>query len=75
LLISGVQTDLNRVLVGTGVDSGIGKHRIFCDGTKNGSSTYDAVKFAYSLIGENLCATCPQRQGNARADEHLDYVI
>jgi SulP family sulfate permease len=74
-LISGVQSDLSKALAGTGADSGLGAHRIFCDGSNNGSSAYDAVKYAYGLLGDSLCATCPQRQGTSRTDGHLDYVI
>jgi SulP family sulfate permease len=69
LLLCGVHADLGKALARTGLDAQIGVNRIFDGGPR------DAVQLAYSLLGENLCATCPQRQARAWSNEALDYVI
>jgi hypothetical protein len=75
LLLCAVQPDLNKALAGTGLENTIGPRRIFCDRSNNGSSTRDAIKYAYELLGDGLCSTCPQRSVPTGSNEHLDYVI
>ena len=40
-----------------------------------GSSTWDAIHFAYGLLGESLCSTCPRRKEAPPPDRTIDYVI
>jgi SulP family sulfate permease len=40
-----------------------------------GSSTWDAIHFAYGLLGESLCSTCPRRKETPPTDRTIDYVI
>jgi SulP family sulfate permease len=75
LLLCAVQPDLNKALVGTGMDHTIGPRRIFCDRSNNGSSTRDAVNFAYELLAAGTCSACPRRPGAAHTNEPLDFVI
>jgi SulP family sulfate permease len=88
LVLAGVQPDLSRALAGTGLAARIGVRQIFCD-PKNvnshevsatslpsqGSSTWDAIHFAYGLLGESLCSTCPRRKETPPTDRTIDYVI
>jgi SulP family sulfate permease len=62
LLLGGVQTDLKKALVGTGVDVLLGADRIFCEEGRNGSSPGAAIQEAYCVLGDNLCSACPRRQ-------------
>jgi SulP family sulfate permease len=88
LILAGVQPDLSRALTNTGLDGRIGIRQIFCDPKKGnsqeasatsipgqGSSTWDAVHFAYDLLGGNLCITCPRRKETPPTDRTVDYVI
>ena len=88
LILAGVQPDLRRALAGIGLDARIGVSQIFCDLKKanakdvssasfpgQGSSTWDAIYFAYGLLGDNLCPTCPRRKEAPPPDRTMDYVI
>jgi SulP family sulfate permease len=88
LVLAGVQPDLSRALESTGLEARIGARQIFCDPkTANangaatssfpgqGSSTWDAIHFAYTLLGDNLCSTCPRRKAPPPPDRTIDYVI
>jgi SulP family sulfate permease len=75
LLLCAVQPNLSKALASTGLQNTFGPQRIFCDPSNNGSSTRDAIKYAYELLGDSLCATCPQRSETTGGKEHLDYVI
>jgi SulP family sulfate permease len=88
LVLAGVQPDLSRALKGSGLEARIGVQKIFCDPKKlnsrevpatnfpgQGSSTWDAIHFAYHLLGDDLCATCPRRKSPPPPDRTMDYVI
>jgi hypothetical protein len=57
------------------MDSRIDPKHVFCDRPGQNSSTHSAIVFAYELIGEGICATCPRRQGEAETQQPFDYVI
>jgi SulP family sulfate permease len=75
LLLWGVQPDLHKALANTGIDAQIGVNRVFRAAADRGTGTCEAVELAYSLLGDNLCATCPRRHGKTPAGEPLVYVI
>jgi len=79
LLLSGVHPVLRKALTGIGLDARIGVDRIFCQRatqlSSQGSSTGDAIQFAYNLLGDELCSTCPRRQEPTSTMEALDYEI
>jgi SulP family sulfate permease len=74
LLLAGVQLDLKMALTAIGLDARIGMKRIFCEPQwrsngdasatllrNQGASLWDAVEFAYSLLGGKRCAGCPKQ--------------
>jgi SulP family sulfate permease len=74
VLLCGVRRDLAKVLRTTGIEARLGPERIFQETTKVGSSTLDAVRYAYDLLGSDVCATCPRREeGNGK--EPWYYMI
>ena len=88
LVLAGVQPDLSRALTDSGLNARIGVRQIFSDPKKanpqavsatsppvQGSSTWDAVHFAYGLLGDDLCSTCPRRKEAPPTDRTMDYVI
>jgi len=76
LLLSGVQPDLARALATTGLDAQIGASQIFANRPVDGSSTADALRFAYELLGDKRCLICPrQDEATSGAGQPWDYVI
>ncbi len=73
LLLCGVRKDLARVLISCGLVDRIGTAQIFYEREAVGSSTLEAVRYAYDLLGDDLCATCPRRQESGK--EPLYYMI
>lgn len=75
LLLCGVRLEVAQVLGDSGLANRIGAAHIFHEDDAVGSSTLDAVRFAYDLLGEDLCATCPRRQEGGNGKEPLYYMI
>lgn len=72
VLLCGVRRDLARVFRNSGLEDHIGAHRLFRERVGS-SSTLDAVRRAYELLGEDLCFTCPRRSEPEK--EVLYYMI
>jgi SulP family sulfate permease len=70
VFLCGIRSDLAKVLRSS---VHLGPDRIFHEKVGS-SSTLDAVRKAYDLIGDDLCATCPRR-GDAGSKEVLYYMI
>ncbi len=75
VLLCGVRPDVARVLRTTGLEARLGPERIFRETADIGSSTLDAVRRAYELLGNDLCAACPQRTGPPEGKEPWYYMI
>ena len=73
VLLCGVRADLIRVFRSSGLLARVGTERIFQEKVGS-SSTLDAVRQAYDLLGEDLCVSCPRR-GEAGGKEVLYYMI
>lgn len=73
VLLCGVRPDLVTVLQTSGLESSLGRQHIFREEEGVTSSTLDAVRHAYELLGTDLCATCPRRDESVR--EPLYYMI
>ena len=58
----------------SGLEAMLGRKHIFREEEGVGSSTLDAVRYAYDLLAGDLCRTCPRRdEGNGK--EPLYYMI
>ena len=64
-----------KVMRNSGLVDRIGAANIFHEREATGSSTLEAVRFAYELLGEDLCSTCPRRQDGSNGKEPLYYMI
>jgi SulP family sulfate permease len=73
VLLCGVRPGMARGLRTTGLAAHLGHRRIFYEMTAAWSSTLDAVRYAYELLGEDFCAICPRRQEMPEAP--LYYMI
>ncbi len=73
VLLCGVRDDLARVLHASGLWQRLGAARVFCESEAATSSTLEAVRHAYELIGDALCAGCPRR--GEKEKDVLYYMI
>lgn len=75
VLLCGVRRDLFKVLRNTGLGTRLGPEHIFRERIEVGSSTLDAVRRAYELLGTDLCTTCPRRLEMPNGKETWYYMI
>ena len=73
VLLCGVRADLAEKLDRTGISAHLGE-RLFLEQPVRQTSTLQAIRHAYELIGNDTCATCPRRGGRASQAE-LHYHI
>jgi SulP family sulfate permease len=77
VLLCGVRPDMMRVLEASGLAGRLGPDRIFAfemTGTF-WTSTLEAVRFAYQIIGEEVCENCPRHGQSLNDKEGWYYLI
>src|SRR5262249_62364143 len=67
VLLCGVREAFAQILKNLGSDEWLPPERVFLEDVTVGSATLKAVRYAYELLGEELCLTCPRR--NDKADK------
>jgi sulfate permease, SulP family len=75
VLLCGVRRDLARTFRSTGLEARLGPERIFRETPSVWSSTLEAIRHGYDLLGDDLCATCPRRDERANGKEGWYYMI
>jgi SulP family sulfate permease len=75
VFLCGVQRDMARALRDTGLAADLGADHIFPEKAGVWSSTLDAVRRAYELLGEDRCETCPRRSDQLPPREAWYYMI
>ncbi len=75
VLLCGVRRELGKVLLTTGVVGRIGAQRIFHETVGPESSTLDAVRHAYEMLGADVCTNCPRRGETPSGKEPWYYMI
>ena len=73
VILCGVRDDLAAVLRSSGLEEHLGSGSIFRETAAAMSSTLEAVRYAYGLLGGDVCATCPRR--GELGKEVLYYMI
>jgi SulP family sulfate permease len=73
VLLCGVRPGMAKGLRNTGLATHLGYRRIFYETTAAWSSTLDAIRYAYELIGTEYCSICPRRAESQ--DTPLYYMI
>jgi SulP family sulfate permease len=73
VLLCGVRPGMAKGLRNTGLATHLGYRRIFYETTAAWSSTLDAIRYAYELIGTEYCSICPRRAESP--DTPLYYMI
>ncbi len=75
VLMCGVRREMAIALRATGLEARLGPQRMFHEAPSVWSSTLDAVRQAYELLGDDLCAACPRRTGPGTGREAWYYMI
>jgi SulP family sulfate permease len=76
VLLCGVREDFDQAMRNLHFQDWFPKECVFREADGEDPSTLRAVRRAYELLGDNLCATCPRRtQPKTDRDDPLYYVI
>jgi sulfate permease, SulP family len=77
VLLCGVRPDLMRVIESSGLVRLLGPDRVFVfqESGKFWTSTLEAVRFAYELLGADVCETCPRRGEPLNQKDGWYYLI
>jgi len=75
VLLCGIRHDVAKGLRNTGLEQRLGSSHIFRETVAVGSSTLDAVRYAYELLAGDYCATCPRRTDMRDGKETWYYMI
>lgn len=73
VFLCGVNRDLAKAMRNTRLDEEIERHNIYPEKTGAWSSTLDAVRHAYDLLGDDICESCPRRHERQAGDWY--YMI
>jgi SulP family sulfate permease len=77
VLFCGVRPDLMRVIESSGLKVRLGSERVFVfeETGQFWSSTMEAVRFAYNIIGDDVCETCPRHAESLNTKDGWYYLI
>jgi SulP family sulfate permease len=77
VLLCGLRPDLMKVLEASGLLRRLGSEHVFVFEETGAiwSSTLDAVRFAYEIVGNDVCEQCPHRADRLRDREGWYYMI
>jgi SulP family sulfate permease len=77
VLICGVRPDLMKVIESSGLARRLGADRVFVfqETGLYWTSTLEAVRFAYQVIGADVCDDCPRREKGLNESDGWYYLI
>jgi SulP family sulfate permease len=77
VLMCAVRPDLMKVIDSSGLLRHLGPERVFVfqETGEIWSSTLDAIRFAYEIIGNDVCATCPRHAESLNEKGGWYYLI
>jgi SulP family sulfate permease len=77
VLFCGVRPDLMKVIDSSGLARRLGTERVFVfqETGLYWTSTLEAVRFAYEIIGNDVCDDCPRREKGPNQDDGWYYLI
>ena len=77
VLLCGVRPDLMKVIDSSGLVRRLGLDQVFVfeETGKFWTSTLEAVRFAYEIIGDDVCETCPRHAESLNQKEGWHYLI
>jgi SulP family sulfate permease len=77
VLLCGVRPDLMKVIESSGLSRRLGNERVFVfqETGMFWTSTLEAVRFAYEIIGDDVCDDCPRRGQGLNQNDGWYYLI
>jgi sulfate permease, SulP family len=77
VLFCGVRPDLMKVIESSGLARRLGSERVFVfeETGKFWTSTLEAVRSAYEIIGDDVCETCPRHAESLNKKDGWYYLI
>jgi SulP family sulfate permease len=75
VLLSGVHDGMRQSLENVGIVEKLGAQRVFLESAEIWSSTIDAVRYIYTLLGPKRCELCTQHPSSANDTDDLHYMI
>ena len=77
VLLCGLRPDLMKVLEASGLLRRVGTEHVFVFEETGAiwSSTLDAIRFAYEIVGRDVCDTCPRHSDSLREKEGWYFMI
>lgn len=77
ILFCGVRPDLMKVIHTSGLANRMGEERLFVfeETGKFWSSTLEAIQFAYEILGDDVCETCPRNADTLDKMAGWTYLI
>jgi SulP family sulfate permease len=75
VLLCGLRSDLARALTNVGIADRLGPERLFRESPQLWTSTMEAVRQAYLLLGSDLCDHCPRQRTLPDAPDSWHYSI
>jgi SulP family sulfate permease len=77
VLLCGVRPDLMKAINASGLARRLGMERVFIfeETGKFWTSTLEAVRFAYELLGDDVCEHCPRQAAGLNEKEGWYYLI
>ncbi|HTQ41093.1 MAG TPA: SulP family inorganic anion transporter [Pirellulales bacterium] len=77
VLLCGVRPDLMRVIDSSGLARRLGQGRVFVfqETGEFWTSTLEAVRFAYEMIGDDVCEVCPSHAESLNKKDGWYYLI
>lgn len=77
VLLCGVRPDLMSVIDSSGLMRQLGRDRVFVFEETGGvwSSTLEAIRFAYEIVGTDVCETCPRHSGSLDERQGWYFMI
>jgi SulP family sulfate permease len=77
VLLCGLRPEVTRVIHSSGLIQRLGQERVFMfeETGRFWTSTLEAVRFAYELVGDDVCETCPRRNESMTEKDGWYYLI
>lgn len=75
VVLSGVHDGIRQSLQNVGIIDKLGSQRVFLESSEIWSSTIDAVKYIYTLLGPARCEICSQKNVSTVDGEDFYYMI
>jgi SulP family sulfate permease len=75
ICLAGVRDAFFATLDKVGIVGQLGPERVFREASQVWTSTATAVEWAHSRLGDDLCETCPRREGAASGAGTWHFVV